>query len=114
MMSPASMFSVAMIHLFRLPPARRAISADLSKGINKDQVYDVLIHTKRELNITGVQPRFKISLLPNVRSTMECSILRNINKIKNSSKQRKYYKIFFETVFLNIHFLIIEQLEDST
>lgn len=29
MMSPACMFSVAIIHLFRLPPANRAMSADL-------------------------------------------------------------------------------------
>lgn len=29
MMSPVSMFSVAIIHLFRLPPATRAMSADL-------------------------------------------------------------------------------------
>lgn len=33
MMSPACMFSVAMIHLFRLPPATNAMSADLKTQV---------------------------------------------------------------------------------
>lgn len=36
MMSPACMFSVAMIHLFRVPPATKAMSADLQTKSKRD------------------------------------------------------------------------------
>lgn len=39
MTSPACMFSVAMIHLFRLPPATNAMSADLKTQMVKKYIY---------------------------------------------------------------------------
>lgn len=39
MMSPVCMFSVAMIHLLRLPPATRAMSADLCDNTDYEELY---------------------------------------------------------------------------
>lgn len=62
MMSPTCMFSVAMIHLFRLPPATSAMSADLCVDNCDDQLYVHKLHraccsksrlVKADLTCTG-------------------------------------------------------------
>lgn len=68
MRSPACMFSVAMIHLFRLPPATNAMSADLNTQMVKKYIYIYLwgVHqdpytetSQRRLSLpTGVIPHF--------------------------------------------------------